>query len=127
MRFLSGGQGPILHLRATQGACSVHRATRFPLGAAPLQDMRPAVDLALEPGDWLVLLSDGVFEAANAGGEQFGRVRIERLLQELHAGTPAALSGRLMQAVRAHAGAAPQDDDITAVLIRRRADSRLAL
>jgi sigma-B regulation protein RsbU (phosphoserine phosphatase) len=119
LRFLSGGQGPILHYRATRGACDVHRATSFPLGAARLGTLRPAVELVFEPGDWLALLSDGIYEAADPGGAQFGRVRVEELL---HAGaglTPAAWAGQLMQAVRAHTGAAPPDDDITAVLIRR--------
>ncbi len=119
LRFLSGGQGPILHYVASQGCCTVYRATSFPLGAAVIQQLRPAVELAFEPGDWLLLLSDGVYEQADAAGDNFGRQRVEAMVASANAASPAALADQLMAALRAHAGSAPQEDDITAVLLKR--------
>jgi len=44
LRFLSGGQGPILHWRAASRTCDVHGPTSFPLGAMPIARLRPAVE-----------------------------------------------------------------------------------
>ncbi|MDE2160348.1 MAG: SpoIIE family protein phosphatase, partial [Burkholderiales bacterium] len=73
LRFLSGGQGPILHHRAAEARSVAHRATSFPMGAMPIAVLRPAIEIDFEPGDWLVLLSDGIYEYADARGELFGR------------------------------------------------------
>lgn len=119
LRLLSGGQGPILHWHAARADCSVHRATSFPMGAAPISHLRPALELDFAPGDWLVLLSDGIFEQAGPGDELFGRERVMALLRQHHGGRAAALGQALLQAVRNFAGGAAQDDDITLVLLRR--------
>lgn len=119
LRFLSGGQGPILHWRAAEGRCSAHRATSFPMGAMQIENLRPAIELLLDPGDWLVLSSDGVYECEDPAGEQFGRRRVEDVLRAGADGTPEALAALLLAAVRAHAGGSPQQDDITLVLLKR--------
>lgn len=119
LRFLSGGQGPILHLQAASGQCTAHRATSFPMGAMRLQALKPAVVLDLAPGDWLLLLSDGIYEYADPDGVQFGRARVEAVLQQHQAAMPAEVAAQLLVAVQAHARGAAQDDDITMVLIRR--------
>lgn len=121
LRFLSGGQGPILHFRAATGDCSVYRATSFPMGAMPIHTLRPAVELTIEPGDWLVLSSDGIYEYADPAGELFGRPRVEQVVHDLSGDTPAALAQALLASVRAHAQGQPQDDDITLLLLRREA------
>lgn len=119
LRYLSGGQGPILHFQADQGGCTAHRATSFPMGAMKIQTLKPAVTLALAPGDWVVLLSDGIFEYEDVDGQQFGRARVEQLLRDHALDTPVELAARLLAAVQAHARGAAQDDDITIVLIKR--------
>ncbi|MBC7940771.1 MAG: SpoIIE family protein phosphatase, partial [Chitinophagaceae bacterium] len=119
LRFLSGGQGPILHWQAARNECTAYRATSFPMGAMAIVALRPAVELRFEPGDWLLLLSDGLYEYENAAGRPFGRARVEEALRAAHHGTPAALAEQLMQAVHAHAAGAAQEDDITLVLLKR--------
>ena len=119
LRFLSGGQGPILHFQAAAGSCARHKPTSFPLAAMPLTTLRPAVTLDIQPGDVLVLLSDGIYEYANAAGEQFGEERVREVVAAHHAGSAAALGEALLEAVGAFAGGAPQEDDITIVLVRR--------
>ncbi len=122
LRFLSGGQGPILQFHAATGHCSAYRATSFPMGAMPIVKLKPAVELDFAPGDWLVLLSDGIYEYEDAAGEQFGRERVEQLLREHAAQPPVAVAAALMAAVQAFALEAPQDDDITVVLLKREAN-----
>jgi di/tricarboxylate transporter len=55
IRYLSGGQGPILHFHAAGAQCTRHKPTGFPLGAMRLAASRPAASLALQPGDVLLL------------------------------------------------------------------------
>jgi len=124
MRFLSGGQGPILHFRAAQGRCDAHKATSFPMGAMQVETLRPAVTIDFAPGDVLALLSDGFYEYADAGGAQFGRARVEQLLFDQRLESAAVLGTRLLDAVRTFASGAPQQDDLTMVLVKRLALSR---
>ena len=73
----------------------------------------------LEPGDTLVLYTDGVSEAMNSGGEEFG---VERL-QELFANQPPTsakmATEAIFQAVSDFAGNTPQSDDVTCLVLRR--------
>jgi phosphoserine phosphatase len=119
LRFHSGGQGPILVFRATTGECEVHAPTSFPVAAMPLRARRPAAALDLAPGDILILLSDGIFEYQDPDGEEFGTARVADVLR-LHDGKPMAqLAAALLDSVRAFGRGAPQEDDVTAVLIQR--------
>jgi phosphoserine phosphatase RsbU/P len=119
IRFHSGGQGPILHFHAATGTCARHKPTSFPLGAMPLTSPRPAVTLEMRPGDILALISDGIYEYGDAQGGQFGDRRIEEIFRA-HPGKPTAeLLALLLQAVRDFARGAPQEDDMTAVLVKR--------
>ena len=121
MRFHSAGQGPILHFRAAANGCERYKPTSFPLGAMPLTSRRQAVALDFAPGDILALVSDGIFEYANAAGEEFGEARVRDVLRQHRSGPAAVLLAALLDAVLAFAGAAPQEDDMTVVLIRREA------
>jgi len=123
VRYLSGGQGPILHFRASSGDSVRHRPTGFPMGAMPMPARRPAAAIDLAPGDLLVLLSDGVFEYFDPDDVAFGEDRVEAVLREYHRESTAVLSDRLLGAVRAFARGAPQQDDVTMVLVKRCADA----
>jgi len=119
LRFHSGGQGPILHFQAALGTCARHKPTSFPLGAMRLSALRPLVTLQMQPGDILLLLSDGIYEYHDAGGEQFGEARVEEIVRSHHGDSMAQLSAILLDAIQAFAAGAPQDDDITVVLVKR--------
>ena len=125
LRFHSGGQGPIFHFRATAGAFDGHKPTSFPLGAMPLAAARPAVTLALAPGDCVVLLSDGFYEQLDASGNEFGEARVEALVRRHHGEGADAVRAAILAAVDAHAAGAPQADDMTAVILRRAPEARL--
>jgi phosphoserine phosphatase RsbU/P len=119
LRFLSGGQGPILHYRAEHDDFAVHRATSFPMGAMPLRQARPAVELAFAPGDWLVLLSDGIYETAAPDGQLYGRQRVQDLVRRHRDQCALSLAQLLLADVDAFRARTPQEDDVTAVLLRR--------
>ena len=68
---------------------------------------------SLDPGDQLFVYTDGVNEAINASGEQFG---LERLLQALNSGqngSPERVIGSVMDAIKGFTVGGDQADDIT--------------
>jgi phosphoserine phosphatase RsbU/P len=71
-----------------------------------------AVEVALAPGDVIVFCTDGVPEAVNLSGVQFG---FERLEASVATGSPRAVevAARLLDDLRAHVAEAPQSDDLT--------------
>jgi sigma-B regulation protein RsbU (phosphoserine phosphatase) len=70
----------------------------------------------LEPGDTLVLCTDGVLEATDELGEQFGFERVELSLGS-GSSRPRDLADRLQRDLREHVGDAPQYDDVTLIVL----------
>jgi serine phosphatase RsbU (regulator of sigma subunit) len=77
-----------------------------------------------EPGDTLVLATDGFFEWANAAGEQYGTRRLEAFVAAHAHEPPAELVAKLHASVIAHASGSAQPDDLTVVVIKRSGSAR---
>jgi sigma-B regulation protein RsbU (phosphoserine phosphatase) len=75
--------------------------------------------LMLEAGQTLVLYSDGVTEAFDPAEELFGDDRLLARLAERPGRNAAETVESVLEAVRHHAGSAPQSDDITILALRR--------
>ena len=69
-------------------------------------------ELNLQPGDSLVFYTDGVTEAFNLENECYGDDRLLDDLKNLAGKDPCTITAGLFEKVRAHAGSAPQSDDI---------------
>lgn len=119
VRFHSGGQGPILHFKAADEQCDWHQPTTFPVGIMELTEPNEAKVLSMEPGDTLVLLSDGIYEYENRQGAPFGEERVAGLLRYHHRLPAAELARQILNATFEHGRGVPQKDDITLVLVRR--------
>jgi sigma-B regulation protein RsbU (phosphoserine phosphatase) len=75
--------------------------------------------LTLNRGDCLLLYTDGVTEALDANGDEFGPDRmIECVRASAPEGAPAIIS-RLIDELRSFVGSQPQNDDITLIAIRK--------
>jgi sigma-B regulation protein RsbU (phosphoserine phosphatase) len=74
--------------------------------------------LDLRSGDSLVFYTDGVTEAFNAKGEQFGEHRLAEHLGKVSGRSASELVSGTLAAIRSHAGGHPQSDDITIVAVR---------
>jgi phosphoserine phosphatase RsbU/P len=75
--------------------------------------------LALKRDDCLLLYTDGVTEALDANGDEFGPERmIECVRTSAPEGAPAIIT-RIIDELRAFVGAQPQNDDITLIAIRK--------
>ena len=72
----------------------------------------------LKPGDVLVMFSDGVSEALNAAGDEFGDPRILECVQQNAGGDPTKVLDCLVHTVKAFAAGTVQSDDLTAVVVR---------
>ena len=79
----------------------------------------------LEPDDVLVIFSDGITEAFNSDGEDFGDERLVSCVQASRDLEPPALVEHLLDAVHQFTGGAEQSDDLT-LFILRYADTRIA-
>jgi phosphoserine phosphatase RsbU/P len=110
----AGHNAPIImrrngtHQRLSEGAgvLGVFPMQTFTLGAVPL-----------EPGDHIVLFTDGVTEAANGAGEEFGEARLLALVAE-HRALP---SKKLQEKILAAAGefcGGNWHDDATVIVMR---------
>ncbi len=77
----------------------------------------------LNPGDLLLVYSDGVTEAMNAGGDFFGDERLRALLPGMTSMTPAEAGARVLNAVLQFVGEARPHDDLSLVILRRRANA----
>lgn len=76
--------------------------------------------ITLEPGDTLLLYTDGIVEATNEQGEFYEDERLKQVLIAHHAASPADLSQAISRSVADFVGAAPQSDDSTLVILQRK-------
>jgi len=74
--------------------------------------------IQLEPGDALVLYTDGVVEAFNAAGEDFGNERWLAAIRQLPEVSAEETLRMLMRHVDGFVGATRQSDDITCLIFR---------
>ena len=71
-------------------------------------------------GDLLLMYTDGVTEARNAGGRMFNHPALEACIKEHGGGNAKAVRDRVLAAVSEHAGNSRQDDDLTLVVVKAR-------
>jgi serine phosphatase RsbU (regulator of sigma subunit)/pSer/pThr/pTyr-binding forkhead associated (FHA) protein len=77
-------------------------------------------DVRLAAGDLVVIFSDGVTEARDSGNDEYGRKRLLDVLTTAHGRPAEDVLHEVLRAVHAFAGAAPQADDITVLVLRYR-------
>jgi serine phosphatase RsbU (regulator of sigma subunit) len=75
-------------------------------------------DVRLAAGDALAIFSDGVSEALNGSGEEYGEARIQDAVAPNWLEPSDAVLQALLESVRGFAQGAPQNDDVTALIVR---------
>jgi sigma-B regulation protein RsbU (phosphoserine phosphatase) len=93
-------------------------ATGVPMGCFPEWECDPSVDISLEPGELLVLFTDGITEAENPEGEVFGTERIMEFVRAHRRETSQDIVHGLCLAALRFTGSAPQNDDVTAIVCK---------
>ena len=116
IRYVNAGHNPPILLRSDDSVDSLETGG-FLLGVFP-EATYEAAEVTVHPGDLLVLYSDGVTEAMDASGEEFGEERLKAFLRENRALPPEELVDALIALVRDFSQGKP-GDDITVAVLRR--------
>lgn len=119
LRYVNAGQAPILLLRAATRQFIRLKPTSFPMGAMPMAEPRPLANVTLEPGDLLVLASDGLYEQENGEAQAFGTARAEAHLLATAGESVDVRALGLLARFDAFHPPRPQEDDLTLVLLQR--------
>jgi serine phosphatase RsbU (regulator of sigma subunit) len=115
LKFCNAGHNPPL----IYGADGVRRIETggMPVG---MFEMAPYTgdECELKPGDVFVSYSDGVTEAHNINGEEFGEARLVTVLERYSRGSSAIILEQIINAVKDFARGVEQYDDVTALVVK---------
>ena len=118
LHVYSAGQ-PILFYHAAESKVLDWGGDNLPLGVFRPMSVGPSRSLTLEPGDVVLLITDGFFEWADPEERRYGMQRLRRFLKQHHGSAPESFIRALHEDVLAFARGTPQEDDLTAVIIKR--------
>jgi phosphoserine phosphatase RsbU/P len=104
-------------IRASADGVSPIELPGVPLGSFP-GSAYDELTYALHAGDMFVFCSDGVSEAMNANGDEFGGARLIAIIEQSRELAPRAMVDAIFDAVEVFRDGAPQNDDMTAVAVR---------
>jgi sigma-B regulation protein RsbU (phosphoserine phosphatase) len=116
VEIASAGHLPVLHVR-DEGVKQI-TATGLPLGMF-LNAKYEVAAVKLERGDSLLLFTDGISEAQNADGKEYGVPRLSRVLGERHRWTPKDLLGACARDLEKFAAGTRAADDQTLMVVHR--------
>jgi predicted permease len=119
LRYVNAGHNP--PYLARRGPAEVE-IIELPAGGPPM-GLFPVLNaeesqLAVLPGDLIVAFSDGVTEALNDAGEEFGEERLQALVRQAFGHRAEEVSQRISEEVRAWMSGTEQHDDVTVVVIQ---------
>jgi sigma-B regulation protein RsbU (phosphoserine phosphatase) len=115
LKFCNAGQNPPL----IYGKDGLRRLESggMPVGMFPTAPYS-GDETVLKPGDTLVVYSDGVTEAHNVAGEEFGEARLVTVLERYTRGSAPIVLEQIINAVKEFAHGAEQYDDVTALVVK---------
>ncbi|GLI39289.1 SpoIIE family protein phosphatase [Geobacter hydrogenophilus] len=117
LSFASAGHNPPILRRSGSRACEYLDAEGLILGIKRKIAFEEK-QVRLEPGDILLLYTDGITEAANPAGELFGEDRLCSLLAEYLALHPQQIIDNLLAEVRSFAANQNLTDDVSLVVLK---------
>jgi PAS domain S-box-containing protein len=110
------GHPPLIHYRASTGRCSMLKGDNLPMGMIESWTYT-AVSFTVEPGDVLVLYSDGITECSSPDNELFGDERLVSLIESCHRQKPGELLETIREAITSFSGRKVFNDDVTCLAI----------
>ncbi len=124
LTYVNAGQTPPL-LRRRDGRFERLSGTGVALGMFEGSEFG-AVGTTLEPGEMLVMYSDGITEAEDPQARPFDEAGLEEVVERFAAASAADIGTRVLKAVETHANDSRFTDDLTILIVKRRtpADSR---
>jgi serine phosphatase RsbU (regulator of sigma subunit) len=119
LHFANAGHAPALLFRAASQTFTELESTGLPIGVLDVPDCPLGPPLAMEPGDLLVLGTDGIVEAMDHHGQFFGVDRLKDLVQRLAAEPIETLVREIGRQVELHYVGESPPDDLTLLALRR--------
>jgi serine phosphatase RsbU (regulator of sigma subunit) len=117
--FANAGHAPAMHYSAATSSFVPLESTGLPIGVVEHSEcpLGPPIDLA--PGDLIVLGTDGIIEAMDSRGEQFGVERLQTLIRRLARAPIQELVRSIGREVELHYVGDSPPDDLTILALRR--------
>src|ERR1700730_2758592 len=122
LSFLNAGHNPPLIVHSA-GTVEQLASGGLPLGIKPDAEYREG-RTQMQPGDVLVIYSDGVTEAASPSGEEFGPTRLYEVVSRDVDASGAGIRDRIESALTKFSQGTKAADDITLVIVKRQAETR---
>ncbi|MBP6820765.1 MAG: SpoIIE family protein phosphatase [Acidobacteria bacterium] len=116
--FINAGHNPPILARAT-GETEMLATKSVLLGAFDFIEYKP-LQTRLNPGDVVVMYTDGVTEATNADNEMFSDERLEELVKKCVSLSAEQIKQRILDEVIRFTRGLPQGDDITLIVLKMR-------
>lgn len=113
---LAGHMGP-LRFRNETGSVVRESAGGLPLGIEEDSEYEVS-SIALDSKDALLFYTDGIVEAFDAGGEQYGEERLKRQLRDHGASNPESVCTHVTTDLKAHCKEHPRVDDLTLLVVK---------
>ncbi len=119
LQYLSAGHGPMVVRRARDNSAQLLMPTGMPLGISPKMRNESVCTMRFEPGDQMVILTDGFHETLNKSGRTYGVERLLAFMQSTKAQESEAWIKALLEETQKHSEGLKQADDRTAVVLKR--------
>lgn len=118
LNYINAGHNPPIMGRA-DGRVEQLESGGFPLGILPTAEYEVG-KVHLYSGDSLVIYSDGVNEANNLAGDEFGMERLTAVISKNIKSSAAGMRDKVESALSSFTQTAPANDDITLVIVKRK-------
>lgn len=121
--YARAGHCPVLFYKASTGKASFLSDKGAALGMVRSKDYCHHVEnneIAYEAGDVMVLFTDGITEAKNPRGEEFGQDRLKETIEEVIARSPREIQEPLINQLYTYTGTEEINDDYTTMIVKFR-------
>jgi len=112
----AGHNVPIL--RRTSGTVERPQVGGIPIGVLEAASYELGT-MRIDNGDWLVIFTDGVVEAVNSKGDEYGEEALIQVVNQSAATAPAESLKNILASLDSYVGNTPQHDDMTCLLLKR--------
>ncbi len=119
--FASAGHNPLIFVNNKTGEIDLIKTHGFPLGMVPTEAFEQRIEtrqLTLGDNDWLIQYTDGINEAHNPAGEEYGMERFTESIKKSKDLKPSEIVDNILGNHDAFVGNAGQFDDITLVAMK---------